>query len=313
MTALRFPAEIAVGEVWWEDAREPGGWGHLLAIGVVQVPDGTAVSISVTVVAEVTVGGQVGGDWAAPVGTGSMPAVPRRRHRGRRAGTGPYERFPERVTWRLGMPDSAVRNTRIIWGGPGEGGGSVEHGEEAVDLEFIGGLPADSVFSLTLIGDIVPGSFPEVAHLAPGLRQLGVSLDDLGDDAPSVIAGLTSLESLNLNGGSPGDDDPASRTDGPWGLDDHALSVIAGLPALETLTLLGGAYTGQGLQQLGRLRTLRHLHVEREGLTAAMFQFAAAMPSLTRLTGPDEFGEDGPMPPAEVDQLRAMLPHISMD
>jgi hypothetical protein len=35
VTALRFPAEIAVGEVWWEDAREPGGWGHLLAIGVV--------------------------------------------------------------------------------------------------------------------------------------------------------------------------------------------------------------------------------------------------------------------------------------
>jgi len=40
VTALRFPAEIAVGEVWWEDAREPGDWGHLLAIGVVEVPDG---------------------------------------------------------------------------------------------------------------------------------------------------------------------------------------------------------------------------------------------------------------------------------
>ena len=37
MTALRFPAEAAVGEVDWEDAREPGGWGHLLAIGVVEV------------------------------------------------------------------------------------------------------------------------------------------------------------------------------------------------------------------------------------------------------------------------------------
>jgi hypothetical protein len=34
---LRFPAEIAVGEVWWEDAREPDEWGHLLAIGVVEV------------------------------------------------------------------------------------------------------------------------------------------------------------------------------------------------------------------------------------------------------------------------------------
>ena len=47
MTALRFPAEIAVGEVWWEDAREPSGSGHLLAIGVVEVPDGTAVDLSV--------------------------------------------------------------------------------------------------------------------------------------------------------------------------------------------------------------------------------------------------------------------------
>ncbi len=42
-----------------------------------------------------------------------------------------------------------------------------------------------------------------------------------------------------------------------------------------------------------------------------MFRFAAAMPALTRLTGLDEFGDDGPMPPAEVDQVRAMLPHIS--
>lgn len=56
-----------------------------------------------------------------------------------------------------------------------------------------------------------------------------------------------------------------------------------------------------------------HLHIEREGLTVPMFRFAAAMPALTRLTGLDEFGDDGPMPPAEVDQVRAMLPHISMD
>ena len=52
--------------------------------------------------------------------------------------------------------------------------------------------------------------------------------------------------------------------------------------------------------------------MERD-LTAPMFRFAAAMPALTRLIGLDEFGDDGPMPPAEVDQVRAMLPHISMD
>jgi hypothetical protein len=45
-----------------------------------------------------------------------------------------------------------------------------------------------------------------------------------------------------------------------------------------------------------------------------MFRFTASMPALTRLTGLDEFGDEGPMPPAEVDQVRAMLPpHISMD
>jgi hypothetical protein len=96
-------------------------------------------------------------------------------------------------------------------------------------------------------------------------------------------------------------------------LDDHALSMIADLPALEYLALLDGAYTEQGLRQVVRLPRLRHLHIEREGLTAPMFRFAAAMPALTNLTGLDEFGDDGPMPPAEVDQVRAMLPHISLD
>lgn len=105
MTALRFPAEIAVGEVWWEDAREPGGWGRLLAIGVVEVPDGTAVRLWVHDVAEVTVSNRVGDDWCAPAGT-IQPPLPR-------ALPGPVR---ERVTWQRGMPDSALRNTRNIWG-----------------------------------------------------------------------------------------------------------------------------------------------------------------------------------------------------
>jgi hypothetical protein len=84
----------------------------------------------------------------------------------------------------------------------------------------------------------------------------------------------------------------------------------ADLPALEYLSLLDGSYTEDGPQQLARLPKLRHLHIEREGLTVPMFRFAATMPALTRLTGLDEFGDDGPMPPAEVDQVRAMLPHI---
>jgi hypothetical protein len=119
-----------------------------------------------------------------------------------------------------------------------------------------------------------------------------------------VIARLTALESLALAGDSAMDEGEQ--------LNDHALSMIADLPALEYLALLDGAYTERGLQQLRRLPKLRHLHIEREGLTAPMFQFAAAMPALTRLSGLDEFGDDGPMPPAEVDQVRAMLPHIDV-
>lgn len=178
---------------------------------------------------------------------------------------------------------------------------------KAVNLEFIRGLPADSVFGLSL-GGVVPASFAAVAHLAPGLRELGVYIDNFGPDAPSVIAQLTALERLALFGHDPvhPGDDPSLR------LDDHALSMIADLPALESLSLLGGSYTEHGLRQLIRLPRLRHLHVEREGLTAPMFRFAAAMPALTELDGLDEFGDDGPMPPGEVERVRAMLPHISV-
>jgi hypothetical protein len=288
VTALRFPAEIAVGEVRWEDAREPGGWGHLLAIGVVEVPDGTAVSLSVYTVAEVSVSDRQAGLFEAPAGTGATPAVPLRQTR-------------ERITWQRGLPDSALRNNRSIWGGPGHASYSVGSGVEPVDLEFIRGLPADSVFDLN-VGGVVPDTFAAVAHLAPGLRDLCVYLDSLGDDAPSVIARLTALESLCLAGDSAMDEGRR--------LDDNALSMIADLPALGYLALLDGSYTEHGLRKLGRLPKLRHLHVEREGLTAPMFRFATAMPALTRLSGLDEFGDDGPMPPAEVQQVRAMLPHI---
>jgi hypothetical protein len=195
-------------------------------------------------------------------------------------------------------------NTRSIWGGPGDLSYSVASGKEAVDLGFIRGLPADGVSRLG-VGPVVPDSFAAVAHLAPGLRDLNVYLDDLGDDVPLVIAELTALKSLCLYADSAMDEGRR--------LDDRALSVIAGLPALEYLALLDGAYTEHGLRQLARLPKLRHLHVEREGLSAPMFRFAAAMPALTKLTGLDEFGDDGPMPPAQVQRVRAMLPRISLD
>ena len=86
--------------------------------------------------------------------------------------------------------------------------------------------------------------------------------------------------------------------------------VVADLPALESLQLLGGSFTGLGLQRLGRLRNLQALHVEREDLPPSAFGFAAGLPRLTRLTGLDE--TDNPMPRAELDQLRRMLPGITV-
>jgi hypothetical protein len=178
---------------------------------------------------------------------------------------------------------------------------------EVVDLQFLRGLPADSVFELNLTGNIVPASFAAVAHLAPGLRGLSVYIDGLGPEAPSVIAELTALERLSLAGSYLSEDGPSLR------LDDHCLAAISALPVLESLSLLGGSYTEHGLQQLRRLPKLQHLHIENEDLTAPMFRFATDLPALTRLTGLDEFGADGPMPPAEFEQVRAMLPHISLD
>ncbi len=146
------------------------------------MPDRSEVRLSVYAVAEVSVSNRQAG-WCAPAGTAPAPAVP----------PGPAR---EGVTWQQGMPDSALRNNSSIWGGPGESY-SVESGGEAVDLEFIRGLPADSVSELsTLTGDVVPGSFAAVAHLAPGLRDLSVCIDNLGADAASVIVELTALERL---------------------------------------------------------------------------------------------------------------------
>lgn len=219
--------------------------------------------------------------------------------------------FGPSVVFKLG---DFVINLAHVTAGPdfGAPGAVAARGEGARVVLPVGvpdvDLPADSVFELNLTGDFIPASFAAAAHLAPGLRDLWVHIDDLGAEAPSVIAELTALERLSLSGNDSPEDGPSLR------LDDHCLSVISALPVLESLSLLGGSYTGHGLQQLRRLPTLRHLHVEREGLTVSMFRFAAAMPALTRLTGLDEFGDEGPMLPAEVNQVRAMLPpHISMD
>ena len=118
MAALRFPAKIAVGELWWEDGRQPGGWGHQPAIGAVDVPHGTAVQLN--------------------------------------AGASAFDEEPP------------------------------------ADLDFIRGLPADSVSELNLTGDFVPASFAAVALLAPGLRAMSVYIDQLGPEIPSGDRGTDS-------------------------------------------------------------------------------------------------------------------------
>jgi hypothetical protein len=227
MTELRFPADHAVGEVWWEDDPEAGHWDHRPATGVVEVPDGTPVLFD----------------------------------------------------------------------------GGRRYSVEPVDLAFLRDLPPDSVFEANLTGEIVPASFPAVAHLAPGLRDLSVYLDDLGPEAPAVLAELTALETLSLAGHADPEDGPSPR------LNDQALSTIADLPALQVLMLLGGSYTERGLQQLARLPRLRELYLQRDGLTPAMFGFAARLPALAEITGLDE-DPDTAWTPEQVEELRAMLPHV---
>jgi hypothetical protein len=124
VTVLRFPEQIAVGEVSWPPAQEPGRWGHLLAIGAVEVPDGTAVTLSVYTVEEVSVSNRQAGLCLAPAGTPRPAAVPPRQ-------------VQERVTWHRDMPDRALRNDDRIWGEPDEPSHSIGSAHEAVDLDFI--------------------------------------------------------------------------------------------------------------------------------------------------------------------------------
>ena len=101
VTTLQFPSRTAVGEVWWEDAREPNGSGHRLAISVVEVPDRTAVRLNVYTVDEVSVSDQAVGIFSGtPDGSGTVPAVqPRRQSR---------DEVTWRVTWKRGGRGGSV-------------------------------------------------------------------------------------------------------------------------------------------------------------------------------------------------------------
>jgi hypothetical protein len=141
---------------------------------------------------------------------------------------------------------------------------SVREGEVPVDLEFLRDLPAGAVTQLALADNIVAASFPAISHLGPGLLHLRLVLS---------------------------------------GLDDGMLALVSGLRALESLQIYGGAFTEQGLQQISGLPRLNRLHVEMEGLRPSAFTFAAEMPNLVQLSGPDET-PDQPWTATDVNQLR---------
>ena len=176
---------------------------------MVEVPDGTAVSLSVYTVDEVSVSDQVMGIISGtPDGSGTVLAVP------------PWRKSRDKVSWRVTWKRGMRRNTRSIWG---EGSYSVGKGEEAVDLGFVRSLPPDSVDDLS-VGNVTPDSSPRPGIWRQDCGGFGLYIDNLGNDAPSVLEELRALESLAL----------CADQDGRGQLDDHALSMIADLPALDT-------------------------------------------------------------------------------
>jgi hypothetical protein len=129
------------------------------------------------------------------------------------------------------------------------GDGWVTRGGTApVDLQFLAGLPSDSVETLKIGPGIVPASFRFVAHLAPGLRKLYL-----------VHAGLT----------------------------DQALDHVAKLTGLTSLQTFGNSFTDAGVQQLVALQNIEHLYLEEETLSAGALAFVRELPNLSRLGLPD--------------------------
>ena len=127
---------------------------------------------------------------------------------------------------------------------PSGDGWSMKGGTTPVDLQFLAGLPSDSIEFLTIGPDIVAASFRFVEHLAPGLRRLCLSHTDLTDQALRHVAKLTGLTSLQT---------------------------------------FGNSFTDAGVQQLAALHNIEDLYLEEETLSAAALAFVRELPHLSHL------------------------------
>jgi hypothetical protein len=141
--------------------------------------------------------------------------------------------------------------------------------DEPLTLHFLRELPAGSITELHLQGPVVAESFGAVTHLAPGLR----------------ILHLVGTE-----------------------LSDAALMSVAQLHGLVQLYCLGNRFTRSGLQQLAGLTQLEYLALGEDGLSASDLEFAAALPRLRELRGPEEAGMDQ----VQLSAVREIVPQANV-
>jgi hypothetical protein len=157
------------------------------------------------------------------------------------------ERGPVLATRSVVVPDDTPVSLEIssLQGSePTRGGGwSMIPRQEPVDLAFVRALPTDAIESVSLRSE-VETSFEVIAHLAPGLRRLYLTMTRFSD------AVLTTVARLN------------------------------GLTYLQTF---GNRFTDRGVQQLATLVNLEHLYLEEDTLSLAAFDFVERLPHLTRL------------------------------
>jgi hypothetical protein len=183
------------------------------------------------------------------------------------------ERGPVLATGSVTVPDDQdiALDVSAVTGSHPSGGGSwivtPDNVTRSVDLSFLELLPPDVIDRLTL-HDVDTASFRAVRHLQLGLTHLYLAFSRLGDTVLSHVAALTKLTYLQT---------------------------------------FGNHFTDDGVQQLAALKSLQHLYLEEETLTAAAFAFTSELPHLERLGL-----QDVPITAAELAAARSRLPGVGV-